>query len=120
MKGILFYNPYSKEEMILKQETETLGLHIEFINIFEEHPFKKYVRATPCLITIRDDLQGEFLHDDNVSMKDFIASTLVFVSDQEYNNIYGQEQGRFDNYIRNEKDKAIDDYTLEQLEGGLL
>jgi len=120
MKSILFYNPYS--DIALKDQVTNTGLHVECVDIMSDldNPFKRYIRATPALITITDDMQGEFLSDEEVDTITLIEATLVQLQDKEEQTVHKQNNNRLDQYINSEKHKAEDALTLEMIEGGLL
>lgn len=125
MKVILFYSQYSAQDLLLKSRIEGEGLHIECIELMsQDNPFKQYIRATPALITITDDTQGEFLQDPSVDMITYIRALLIENQEKEEKAIYNQENNRLDNMINREKDQAKKDgedaLTLELIEGGLL
>jgi len=85
-----------------------------------DNPFKRYLCATPALITITDDMQGEFLQDPEVDTITLIEATLVQLQDKEEQTVHKQNNNRLDQYINSEKHKAEDALTLEMIAGGLL
>lgn len=126
MKAILFYNPYSAPDLELKDKVAQTGLHVECIDIMSDldNPFKRYIRATPALITITDDMQGEFLEDSEVDTITLIEATLIQLQDKEEQAVHKQNNNRLDQHINSEKRKskieAEDALTLELIEGGLI
>ena len=126
MKAIFFYNVYSAPDLALKQAIEAEGLHIEMVDIMSDldNPFKKYIRATPALIIITDDSQGEFLSRPDVDDITYIRGLLNQTQEKEEEIVHQQTTNRLDNYINGEKEKskkdAEDALTLELIEGGLL
>lgn len=125
MKLILFYNQYSGPDLSLKNQVESEGLHVETVEIMtEDNPFKKYIRATPALITITDDTQGEFLQDPEVDMITYIHALIAQTQEKEERIVHKQETNRLDVMVNGEKEKskkeAEDALTLELIEGGLL
>lgn len=80
---------------------------------------RRLVRATPALITAEDHLQGDALLNDADGQL-LATATLYQRLEQEEAAIHQAETHRLDNMINAEKATAIDGYTLELLDGGVL
>ena len=122
MKALFIYNPYSASEIkILDRVRQEFSSHVEEVEVIDFENIKNIykIRTTPALIIIRDDLQGSHLiTDDDGSLR--ATAELVKTMQEEDLNIYQAETYRIDNLIKKEKIKAIDDYTLELVEGGII
>ena len=121
MKTLIFINGLSGPDVQYAERLKATGLHVEVIDIMtQDNPFKQYVRATPCKVTILDSDQGEFLLRSDVDAVEFLEASLIEDQDKEERNVHGQDNKRLDQYINSEKHKAEDAMTLEMIEGGLL
>ena len=121
MKALFFYNPYSGPDLALKAAVEAEGLHVECIDIMTgDNPFKPYIRATPALVVITDDSQGEFLNRTDVDDVAYIRSLLMQKQDEEEAVVHGQANHRLDAMVKAEKEKAADAAVLDMLERGAL
>lgn len=126
MKALFFYNPHSGPDMALKAAVEAEGLHVECIDIMSDtdNPFKRYIRATPALVTITDDTQGEFLNRPDVDDVAYIRAMLAQTQESEEKVIHDMATNRLDNMVNGEKAKAgtaaVDEYTIELMKEGVL
>lgn len=126
MKAILFYNVYSGSDVALKAAIEAEGLHVECIDVMSDadNPFKPYIRSTPALVTITDDAQGEFLNRSDVDDVTYIRALLMEKQEAEERVVHDMETNRLDVMVNGEKAKAataaVDEYTIELMEGGVL
>ena len=123
MRIIYIYNPYSAKEVeMLESIKNELGLAVESIqveNILEVRD-KYPIRATPALIPICDHWQGEQLLDEGIDGKLLVAALANKILEEEELTIHNQETYRLDNFVNKEKVKAIDDYTLDLIDGGII
>jgi hypothetical protein len=122
MKALYIVNGYSAQELaLIERAKQEMGNYIEVVELSTlQEPLKKLVRSTPALIIVNDDLQGENLISEGVDGKLLATAMLYKRMEEEDLAIHQQETHRLDNLINIEKTKAIDDYTAELLEGGLL
>ena len=109
MKALYIYNPHNAKEVSLidraKSEMAT------YINVYsvEELPvmLRYYIRTTPALIIVTDDLQGENLISEDIDGKLLATAMLYKRLEEEELIIHNQETNRLDNLIRIEKEKAV-------------
>jgi hypothetical protein len=71
-----------------------------------ENPFKTYIRATPALIVIRDDMQGDFLNEDDVDTVEYIRASLIDHQDKEEKIVHKQDNKRLDLHVKQMEKKA--------------
>lgn len=122
MKALYIYNPNSAVEVALIERAQTeMSTYIEAIP-FDELPelLRKYIRATPALIPVSDDLQGDELTKEGVIGQLLVTAMLYKRLEEEEAAIHKADTKRLDKLIEKEKTKAIDDYTLELIEMGLI
>lgn len=124
MYALVIYNPNSANEVNslarIQDELSSYLIESQVVSI-EAAKLKYPVRATPCLIIIRDDLQGDALLTEDVeSGKLNIVANAYKNLQEEERVIHNLETQRLDNLINAEKTKAIDDYTLELVTGGMI
>jgi hypothetical protein len=122
MKVLFIYNPYNNKELdIIERAKQEMGSYIEVKSIEEvSQAVKNYVRATPALIVVNDDLQGEGLLSEGVDGKLIATAMLYKRLEEEELAIHQAETFRLDNMIKIENTRAIDNYTLSLIEGGFL
>jgi len=123
LRTLFIYNPYSASEIkILDRVRQEFSSHVEEVEVTDFENIKNIykIRTTPALIIIRDDLQGSHLITDGDDGSLRATAELVKTMQEEDLNIYQAETYRIDNLIKKEKIKAIDDYTLELIEGGII
>jgi hypothetical protein len=95
--------------------------YIEVVSVFDlPDPLKRLVYATPALIPVTDDLQGDGLMAEGVDGKLLATAMLYRRLEEEEAAIHQAETHRLDNMIAAEKTAAVDQYTLELVEGGLI
>lgn len=121
MKALYIYNPHSAYELALIERVQTeLGSYVEVV-AFPDAPqmVKNLVRETPALISADEYLQGQYLLDDADGQ---LLITAIMYQRMEADElaIHESKTHRLDNFINSEKDQAIDDYTAELLEGGII
>jgi hypothetical protein len=122
MKALYIYNPHSAPELDLIQRAQNeMGSYIEAISV-DNLPelMRRFVRATPALIPVNDDLQGENLTSEGVDGQLLATAMLYKRLEEEEASIHNAQSARLDNMINAERTKAIDDYTLELIDGGLI
>jgi hypothetical protein len=69
---------------------------------------------------VNDDLQGENLTSEGVDGQLLATAMLYKRFEEEEASIHNAQSARLDNMINAERTKAIDDYTLELIDGGLI
>jgi hypothetical protein len=122
MKAIYIYNPHNISEVdLLDRVNAELAGNIESLSI-DSAPniLKRLVRETPALISADEHLQGQQLLDEGVDGKLLITAIMHQRIEADELAIHQAETHRLDNLIEAEKTQAIDDYTLELIEGGVL
>lgn len=122
MKALYIYNPHNNNELsLIDRAKQEMGVSIIAVTV-EEIPelLKGFVRATPALIIVNDDLQGEHLLTEGVDGNLLITTMLYKRMEEEDLALHQQETHRLDNFVRSENMKAIDEYTLELIMEGLL
>jgi hypothetical protein len=98
-----------------------MGSALTIVNLTDvPDMLKQFIRATPALIVVNDDLQGENLLADGVDGKLIATAIVAKRMEEEDLAIHQQETHRLDNLINAEKTKAIDDYTLSLINGGII
>lgn len=122
MRALFIYNQHSAEDVKVmeraKQEMPTL---VEIVEINQASPeLRQLIRATPALIPVVDDLQGEYIKGEGVDGQLLVTAELYRWLEREEQVVNNQETYRLDNFINGEKIKAIDDYTIELIEGGVI
>jgi|GEM_PF-4677601 len=122
MKAIYIYNPNSAPEIsLIERAKEEMTTYINVVPINEiPNVLKQYISATPALIVITDDLQGGGLMATGTDGKLLSTAMLYKRLDEEEIVIHNQNNERLDSMINAEKTKAIDDYTLTLIEGGII
>lgn len=123
MKVLFIYSQHDARQLALieRAKSEMSGYIDEVVVMeVEEARDKFHIRATPAIIPICDHWQGEELMAKGVDGQLLITATAYKLNEEEDLAIHQAETHRLDNMINFEKDKAIDNYTLELLEGGLI
>jgi len=122
MKALFIYNPHSASELsIIERAQSEMASYIETVNV-DDCPsmVRNLVRATPALIIVNDDLQGENLTAEGIDGKLIATAMLYKRLEEEDLAIHQAETNRLDNLIKTEKTTAIDNYTLELITGGVI
>lgn len=124
MRVIYIYNPHSAQEVSLveraKNEMLTYVEEVEVID-FEAAKDRFKIRATPALIFIRDDIQGEeLLTEDMESGKLRLALECYKALQEEEAVIHNAQTNRLDNVVKAEKQAAEDALLLDMLERGII
>jgi hypothetical protein len=81
---------------------------------------KGLVRATPALILAPDYLQGEQLTTDGVDSDLLVVAEMYKKLEEDELLVLNDVTNRLDNFIVSENEKAVDTYTLELIDGGIL
>lgn len=122
MKALYIYNPHSAQEVaqIERATTEMLNI-VDQVEAIDVDTAKQHfhIHSTPALIVIRDDLQGTHLLDE-VNGQLRITAELYKAMEEEDLNLHQAETHRLDNLINIEVTNAIDNYTLELIDGGVI
>lgn len=122
MKALFVYNSYSQTELqVIERAKLEMGNMIDVVDVNQISPeLKQYVMTTPALIAITEDLQGSNLTSDGTDGNLIVTAMLNKRMEEEDLAVHQSTTHRLDNLIGIEKTKAIDAYTVELLEGGLL
>ena len=119
MKALYIYNKHSKAERDIldrvKEEIPNMIEVLEISNISDD--LKMLISRTPALIVASTHLQGTNLleADDTLVLAEYLKAL-----QEEELAITNEEVPRLDKYIQGENIKAVDNYTLELIEGGIL
>ena len=117
---------YSKDDArqlkLIDRVKIELATYVDEVVVMEETEAKEkfHVRATPALIPMCDHWQGEELLKEATDGKLLVTATAYKLSEEEDKALHQSETHRLDNMIKIENTKAIDDYTMELIEGGLM
>lgn len=98
-----------------------MSTYIEIIP-FDELPdmLRRFIRATPALIPVTDDLQGDKLLSESVDGR-LLATAMIYKRlEEEESAIHQARTHRLDNMINLEKTRAVDEYTLELINGSVI
>jgi len=120
MKALFIYSQYSAEDIhIMEQAKSEMSGYVEIIEINQASPeLRRIIRATPALIPVVDDLQGDFIKGEGVDGK-LIATTAMYKwLQKEEEVVHNQKTERLDNFVNGEKTKAVDNYTMELILDG--
>ncbi|MCD9024302.1 hypothetical protein [Cohnella silvisoli] len=122
MRAIYIYNPHSAPEVALISRVQTeLGGYVEIVPIDEAPDLvRRLVRETPAFISADEHLQGQALLDEGVDGKLLLTAILYQRMEADELAIHQAETHRLDNLINVEKATAIDEYTLELIDGGVI
>lgn len=117
MKLILIYNKNSStEKNVLNRLITELETYVETIEVLELNEAReKYpIRATPAIIPIRDDLQGESLLNETETGLRAVAEAYKMMQEEE-KNIYNIETNRIDYLVGTEvTSKMGENYQVMQ------
>lgn len=122
MKAIFIYNDHSaNERAIIERAEREMETYITVIPLSQvQDPIRSFVRSTPCLITITDEMQGENLMEDGADGQLIVTAKLYKRLEEEEREVHQQETHRLDNMINAEKTTVIDTYTMDLvIEGGI-
>lgn len=122
MKALYIYNPHSTlERNLISRAKDEMATNIQVISV-DECPLmiRNFVRVTPALIIVTDDLQGDHLLSETGDGQLLATAMLNKRMEEEDLAIHQMETHRLDNMINNEKTKVIDNYTLELIDGGVI
>lgn len=121
MKALYITNKFSSKEISLVERAKNeLGDIITIVDVNDIPDMLRYfIRSTPALIVVNDDLQGDKLMDETDG-KLLVTAMLNKRMEEEDLAIHQQETHRLDNLINMEKLNAIDEYTMSLIDGGIL
>ncbi|OUM86643.1 MAG: hypothetical protein BAA01_11585 [Bacillus thermozeamaize] len=117
MKALFIYNPHSTPERnIIERAQNEMPGYLEIVSVFDlPAPLKRLVRATPALIPVTDDLQGEGLLGEGVDGKLLATAMLYKRLEEEEAAIHQAETHRLDNFVNGEKAAAQDELLMDLL-----
>jgi len=122
MKALYIYNPHSANELLLieraKSEMDGYVMVISIDDVAQD--IKNLVRATPTLIIVSDDLQGEELTKEGVDGNLLSTAILCKRLEEEELAVHKSETYRLDNFVKGENIKAIDNFTMDLILGGVI
>ena len=122
MKALYVYNPHSVlEQDMLDSVKGGLSLHVDKVEVMDldEAKQKFHIRATPALIVIRDDLQGEYLLDEETGHLRIIGEVYKRLEDDD-RNIYQKETHRVDKLIKSQVEEGQEILLNEIISRGVL
>lgn len=122
MKALYIYNPYNAQEITLIERVKSeLWGYVQVVPI-DEAPnlIRSIVRETPALISADEHLQGENLIKDGVDGKLLLTAIMYQRMEADEDALFDQSTVRLDNFVKGENTKAIDHYTLELVDGGII
>ncbi len=122
MKSIYIYSQHSElERNMIERALIELPSNVDVVE-FDDIPLfmRKYIRATPCLVIFNDDLQGDQLLGEGIDGSLIVTAVLNKRMEEEDSVIHNIEVNRMDNLINIEIVKAIDDYTIALIDGGVI
>ncbi len=122
MKALFIYNQHSAEDIeIMERAKIEMSGYVEIIEINEASPeLRRIIRATPALIPVVDDLQGDYIKGEGIDGQ-LIATTAMYKwLQKEELVVHNQETERLDNFVKGEQIKAIDDYTMDLILEGVI
>lgn len=106
MRVIYVYNPHSAFETALKtRAVNELQTYVEEVESIDFQAIKDIyrIRATPALIIIRDDLQGEHLLEEDIERGQLRLALECYKALQEQeSNIYQKDTKRIDSVVLKE------------------
>jgi hypothetical protein len=110
MKALYIYNPNSEPELALIEKAQKeMSSYITTVSVDDcPQMLRNLVRATPALIIVSDDLQGEGLIAEGVDGKLLVTAMLYKRLEEEDLAIHNVETHRLDNMISAEVQKKID------------
>jgi hypothetical protein len=123
MRILFVYSQHDQRQIQLiervKQEMSTYVDEVQVMEV-EEARNRFHIRATPAIIPICDHWQGEHLMAEGTDGQLLITATAYKLNEEEDQAIHQSQTHRLDNFVNGEKTKAIDEYTLQLLEGGVI
>jgi hypothetical protein len=110
MKALYIYNPNSDFELsLIERAQKEMSTYITTVSVDDcPQMLRNLVRATPALIIVSDDLQGEGLTAEGVDGKLLMTAMLYKRLEEEDLAIHHVETHRIDNMISAEVQKKID------------
>lgn len=122
MKVLFIYNKESIEDkVIMNRIQKKFPSYLHFIEInTASTELRNLVRATPAILYIPDNLQGEYLKGENIDGELLAIAKLHELIDNEEKIVHNSENHRLDIFINNEKKEVIDKYTIELMKDGVI
>jgi len=122
LRALYIYNPYNAAELALITRTQQeMSTYIEVISM-DDLPdlLRRLIRATPTLIPITDDLQGDGLMAEDVDGKLVVTAMLYKRLEEEDLAIHQVETKRLDNMIKAEKVTAQESVLEDMIIRGMI
>ena len=123
MKILFIYSQHDNRQLqLIERAKQEMSGYVDEVVVMEVEEARQrfHISATPAIIPICDHWQGEHLMQEGVDGQLLITATAYKLNEEEDLAIHQAETHRMDNMIKAENIKAIDEYTLELVEGGLL
>lgn len=120
MKVLFIYSKHSEDDRkIMETAKQDMPTYIEFVELNQaSQELRNLIRATPAIIPIVDDMQGEYIKGNGVDGKLIAVVAMNKWLEKEEKIIHNQKTERLDNFITHKKTEAIDNYTEELITGG--
>lgn len=122
MKVMIVYNPHSAREVsFVERNKDIFPAYIKTYSLDKiPEMLKEYVGATPCIIAVTDDLQGDFLLDTNVDGELYLNAILNKKLEEEEASVHNINNQRLDVFINNKQQEALDNLTAELIDRGVI
>lgn len=123
MKILIVYNENDKMniEFIHKVDEYNLSTHVDFVELQDaSRELVSLITATPAIIPIREDLQGNYIIGDNRDSSLILLGFFNAMLEEEQKVISDIEINRVDQLIHLEKRKAEDVIILDMKKRGII
>lgn len=122
MKALFIYSEHSADDReIMERAKIEMSTYVEFIEINQaSRELRSIIRATPAIIPIVDDMQGEYIKGDDVDGQLIATTAMKKWQQKEEEVVHDQQTFRLDNFVNREKITVLDNYTDELITGGII
>lgn len=122
MKALFIYSEHSADDReIIERAKIEMSTYVEFIEINQaSRELRSIIRATPAIIPIVDDMQGEYIKGDDVDGQLIATTAMKKWQQKEEEVVHDQQTFRLDNFVNREKITVLDNYTDELITGGII
>lgn len=122
MKALFIYSEHSADDReIMERAKIEMSTYVEFIEINQaSQELRSIIRATPAIIPIVDDMQGEYIKGDDVDGQLIATTAMKKWQQKEEEVVHDQQTFRLDNFVNREKITVLDNYTDELITGGII
>ncbi|MGE8036836.1 hypothetical protein [Lysinibacillus sp. NPDC093692] len=113
------YNEHDRTELeALERAVEEMGNYITLVEYSSIRGLLP-IRATPALIILREDMQGEHMLEDGSDGKMRITAEMHKAMEEEELNLFQAETHRIDNFVNKEVTSNVDGAVLDiMMRGG--